>query len=58
MSNGRAPDKRVLGLFAFVIIAGIVSIPWQLKQWKATDVARRQREAYEKRLNALTSQNA
>lgn len=57
-SNGRAPDKRVLGLFAFVIIAGIASIPWQVNQWKATSDARRQREAYEKHLTALTSQNA
>lgn len=58
MSNGRAPDKRVLGLFAFVLIAGIASIPWQMKQWKATSDARRQRQAYEKHLTALTSQNA
>jgi len=58
MSNGRAPDKRVLGLFAFVVIAGVVSIPWQMKQWKATSDARRQRQAYEKHLTALTSQNA
>ena len=58
LSNGRAPDKRVLGLFAFVLIAGIASIPWQMKQWKATSDARRQRQAYEKHLTALTSQNA
>ncbi|MFM7187868.1 MAG: tetratricopeptide repeat protein [Armatimonadota bacterium] len=58
LSNGRAPDKRVLGLFAFVLVAGIASIPWQIKQWKATSDARRQREAYEKRLSSLKSQNA
>lgn len=58
MSNGRAPDKRVLGLFAFVLIVGIASIPWQLKQWKATSDARRQRQAYEKHLSSLKSQNA
>jgi len=58
LSNGRAPDRRVLGLFAFVLIASIVSIPWQLKQWKATSDARRQREAYENQLSSLKSQNA